>query len=50
MWLSSAIGNLNPTPTYATARGRAGYVIGNFLPYGFIGMAVGRAQYNVSDG
>jgi outer membrane immunogenic protein len=43
----SAIGNLNLTD-FATARGRAGYVLGNFMPYGFIGMAVGRAQYNVS--
>jgi opacity protein-like surface antigen len=40
-------GNLNLTD-FGTARGRAGYVIGNFLPYGFIGMAVGRASYSVS--
>jgi outer membrane immunogenic protein len=40
-------GNLDLTD-FATARGRAGYVIGNFLPYGFIGMAVGRASYSVS--
>jgi opacity protein-like surface antigen len=33
---------------YGTARGRAGYVVGNFLPYGFIGMAVGRASYSVN--
>ena len=43
----SAAGNLNLTD-YGTARGRAGYVIGNFLPYGFIGMAVGRASYSVN--
>ena len=43
----SASGNLNLTD-FGTARGRAGYVIGNFLPYGFIGMAVGRASYSVS--
>jgi outer membrane immunogenic protein len=43
----SASGNLNLTD-FATARGRAGYVIGNFLPYGFLGMAVGRASYSVS--
>jgi outer membrane immunogenic protein len=43
----SASGNLNLTD-YGTARGRAGYVVGNFLPYGFIGMAVGRATYSVS--
>jgi opacity protein-like surface antigen len=40
-------GNLDLTDV-ATARGRAGYVIGNFLPYGFIGMAVGRASNSVS--
>ena len=43
----SASGNLDLTD-FGTARGRAGYVIGNFLPYGFIGMAVGRASYSVS--
>jgi outer membrane immunogenic protein len=43
----SATGNLNLTD-FGTLRGRAGYVLGNFLPYGFIGMAVGRANYNVS--
>ena len=43
----SASGNLNLTD-FGTARGRAGYVIGNFLPYGFIGMAVGRASYSVT--
>src|SRR5262249_8135960 len=43
----SASGNLNLTD-FATARGRAGYVIGNFLQYGFIGMGVGRASYIVS--
>jgi outer membrane immunogenic protein len=42
-----ANGNLNLTD-FATARGRAGYVIGNFLPYGFLGMAVGRASYSAS--
>jgi outer membrane immunogenic protein len=42
-----ATGNLDLTD-FVTARGRAGYVIGNFLPYGFIGMAVGRASYNLS--
>jgi opacity protein-like surface antigen len=43
----NASGNLNLTD-FGTARGRAGYVIGNFLPYGFVGMAVGRASYSVS--
>jgi outer membrane immunogenic protein len=33
---------------YGEARFRAGYVVGNLLPYGFIGMAVGRASYSVS--
>ena len=43
----SGSGNLNLTD-FATVRGRAGYVIGNFLPYGFIGTAAGRASYSVS--
>jgi outer membrane immunogenic protein len=43
----SANGNLNLTD-FGTARGRAGYVVGNFLPYGFVGMAVGRASYSVT--
>jgi outer membrane immunogenic protein len=33
-----ASGNLNLTD-FATARGRAGYVVGNLMPYGFIGMS-----------
>jgi outer membrane immunogenic protein len=43
----NATGNLDLTD-FGTARARAGYVVGNFLPYGFIGMAVGRASYSVS--
>jgi outer membrane immunogenic protein len=43
----AASGNMDLTD-YGTARFRAGYVLGNFLPYGFVGMAVGRASYNVS--
>jgi len=42
-----ASGNLDLTD-YGTARGRAGYAVGNLLPYGFIGMAVGRASYSVN--
>lgn len=29
---------------YGTLRARAGYVMGNFLPYGFVGFAIGRAD------
>jgi outer membrane immunogenic protein len=43
----SGTGRLNLTD-YAEARARAGYVVGNLLPYGFIGMAVGRASYSVT--
>jgi len=43
----TANGNLDLTD-YGTARGRAGYVVGNHLPYGFIGMAVGRASCSVN--
>ena len=40
-------GNLDLTD-FGTARFRAGYVVGNLLPYGFVGMAVGRASYSVT--
>jgi outer membrane immunogenic protein len=33
---------------YGTLRGRAGWIVGNFLPYGFVGLAAGRANINVS--
>jgi opacity protein-like surface antigen len=33
---------------YATLRGRAGWVFGNFLPYGFAGVALGQADIAVS--
>lgn len=33
---------------YATFRGRAGYAFGQFLPYGFAGVAVGRFDYAVT--
>lgn len=33
---------------YASLRARAGWVVGNFLPYGFAGLVVGRANYSVS--
>ncbi len=29
---------------YGTLRARAGYVMGNFMPYGFVGFAIGRAD------
>jgi outer membrane immunogenic protein len=40
-------GMLNLTD-YGSLRARAGYVLGNFLPYGFIGFAVGSANYAVT--
>lgn len=33
---------------YGSLRARAGYVFGNFLPYGFAGLALGRGSYSVS--
>lgn len=33
---------------YATLRGRAGYAFGQFLPYGLLGVAVGRFSYSTS--
>ena len=35
---------------YATVRGRAGYAFGQFLPYGFIGAAIGRVNYDTPTG
>lgn len=34
---------------YATVRARAGWQVDQFLPYAFIGGAIGRADYTVSD-
>jgi outer membrane immunogenic protein len=33
---------------YASLRGRAGWVFNNFLPYGFAGVAIGRADYHIT--
>jgi len=33
---------------YASLRARAGWALGNFLPYGFAGLALGRGNYNVT--
>jgi outer membrane immunogenic protein len=35
---------------YATVRARAGYVFGQFLPYAFIGGAVGRMDHSTTVG
>jgi outer membrane immunogenic protein len=43
----SGTGNLDLTD-YASVRTRAGYVVGNLLPYGFMGFVVGRASYSVT--
>jgi outer membrane immunogenic protein len=43
----SANGHLDLTD-YASVRGRAGYIVGNLLPYGFVGFVVGRADYGVT--
>jgi outer membrane immunogenic protein len=45
--LSKAAGSLTLSD-FGEARFRAGYVLGNFLPYGFVGMAVGMGSYSVS--
>jgi opacity protein-like surface antigen len=34
---------------YATLRGRAGYAVGQFLPYAVVGLAVGRFNYSNFD-
>jgi outer membrane immunogenic protein len=33
---------------YGTLRARAGWILGNFLPYGFVGLALGQADISVS--
>ena len=43
----NANGRLDLTD-YGEVRARAGYVVGNLLPYGFVGVAVGRANYSVT--
>ncbi|MGB6541588.1 MAG: outer membrane beta-barrel protein [Xanthobacteraceae bacterium] len=45
--ISQGNGHLDLTD-YAELRGRAGYVVGNLLPYGFVGFVVGRGDYSVS--
>jgi outer membrane immunogenic protein len=45
--LSNATARLSLTD-YGEVRGRAGYVLGNFLPYGFFGVVVGAGSYSVS--
>ena len=43
----SGTGNLDLTD-YVSVRGRAGWVVGNLLPYGFAGFVVGMASYSVT--
>jgi outer membrane immunogenic protein len=43
----SGTGNLHLTD-YTEARARAGYIVGNLLPYGFVGVVVGQASYSVT--
>jgi outer membrane immunogenic protein len=33
---------------YSQLRARAGWVFNNFLPYGFVGVAIGRSDYSIS--
>jgi opacity protein-like surface antigen len=42
-------GSASLTPKdVGTLRFRAGYVVNNFLPYGFVGLAIGDADYQVT--
>ncbi len=45
--LSGTSGHFHLTD-YAEVRGRAGYIVGNLLPYGFVGFVVGHGDYSVS--
>lgn len=42
---SGTVSNLD----FGTLRARAGWAVGNFLPYGFAGLAIGRANVNISE-
>jgi outer membrane immunogenic protein len=42
---SGSVTNLD----YGTLRARAGWAIGNFLPYAFAGIAIGRADVNITE-
>jgi outer membrane immunogenic protein len=42
---NGAMTNLN----FGTLRARAGWAAGNFLPYAFVGVALGRANINISE-
>ena len=45
--IENAAGHLSLTD-YVEARGRAGYVVGNLLPYAFLGFAAARTNFNTS--
>jgi outer membrane immunogenic protein len=45
--ISNPTANMNVTD-YGEARFRAGYIVGNLLPYGFIGIVVGSGDYSAS--
>jgi len=42
---SGQVSNLD----FGTLRARAGWAAGNFLPYGFVGLALGRADVNIAE-
>jgi outer membrane immunogenic protein len=44
---STGSGSLSITD-FGSLRARAGYVFGNFLPYGFAGFALGRGSYSIT--
>ena len=45
--ISNPTAHMNVTD-YGEARFRAGYIVGNLLPYGFVGMVVGSGDYSAS--
>ncbi len=45
--LHNAYGHIDLTD-YGEVRGRAGFIVGNLVPYGFVGFVGGRADYSVS--
>jgi opacity protein-like surface antigen len=45
---TGATGAVSNLDDYGSLRARAGWILGDFLPYGFVGLAFGQANVNVT--